>query len=294
MKRAFTLIELLVVIAIIAILAAILFPVFAQAKESAKNTQLLSNTKQMGTSIMIYTSDYDDLFPPTMASQPIIAGDYGWQDLCQPYMKNYELILNPKRDRVTNASGTLDWLRLQHFGIPARASASSFATNVTNGYYYGTHLGNAVRFDGIGGFVNLAPPNADWLGRTIATSYATSSVENVSATALVVESTNWDAWFSLTGGNDPMGWCHRWNPVEYSAIGGTNWGYPITTSTRKGTAASNGYDTASCAVPNGRSTYVSTDTSARSVDFRGSFYAGVTSSNTTAFKVVKALNPVNW
>lgn len=62
-NRAFTLIELLVVIAIIAILAAILFPVFAQAKEAAKKTSSLSNVKQLGTSIAIYTADYDDVFP---------------------------------------------------------------------------------------------------------------------------------------------------------------------------------------------------------------------------------------
>lgn len=61
--RAFTLIELLVVIAIIAILAAILFPVFAQAKESAKKTSNLSNHKQMGTAVAIYTADNDDMMP---------------------------------------------------------------------------------------------------------------------------------------------------------------------------------------------------------------------------------------
>ncbi|MBS1708949.1 MAG: prepilin-type N-terminal cleavage/methylation domain-containing protein [Armatimonadetes bacterium] len=63
MRKAFTLIELLVVIAIIAILAAILFPVFAQAKVAAKKTADLSNLKQIGTSVMIYMSDNDDLFP---------------------------------------------------------------------------------------------------------------------------------------------------------------------------------------------------------------------------------------
>ncbi|MFN3962749.1 MAG: prepilin-type N-terminal cleavage/methylation domain-containing protein, partial [Fimbriimonadaceae bacterium] len=62
-RKAFTLIELLVVIAIIAILAAILFPVFAQAKEAAKNTALLNNTKQMGVAANIYSADYDDLMP---------------------------------------------------------------------------------------------------------------------------------------------------------------------------------------------------------------------------------------
>ena len=63
MRRGFTLIELLVVIAIIAILAAILFPVFAQAKMAAKKTQALSNIKNLGTAVQIYITDYDDTFP---------------------------------------------------------------------------------------------------------------------------------------------------------------------------------------------------------------------------------------
>src|SRR5579871_2635161 len=62
-KRAFTLIELLVVIAIIAILAAILFPVFAQAKLAAKKTASLSNQKQFALSNAMYSNDYDDLLP---------------------------------------------------------------------------------------------------------------------------------------------------------------------------------------------------------------------------------------
>lgn len=68
---AFTLIELLVVIAIIAILAAILFPVFAQAKAAAKKTQDLSNLKQIGLSMMIYTNDYDDALPMALLRDPI-------------------------------------------------------------------------------------------------------------------------------------------------------------------------------------------------------------------------------
>ena len=63
-KKGFTLIELLVVIAIIAILAAILFPVFAQAREKARQTSCLSNMKQLGTATQLYMDDYDETFPP--------------------------------------------------------------------------------------------------------------------------------------------------------------------------------------------------------------------------------------
>ena len=74
MRRAFTLIELLVVIAIIAILAAILFPVFAQAKEAAKKTQCVSNQKQLGVAFLMYATDCDDLFPNPGGGTSIASG----------------------------------------------------------------------------------------------------------------------------------------------------------------------------------------------------------------------------
>lgn len=103
MRKAFTLIELLVVIAIIAILAAILFPVFAQAKEAAKKTADLSNGKQIGTAIQIYLADADDYNPPVMyctdqtaagfpASGTNVASVY---DLLQPYTKNKDMFQSP-------------------------------------------------------------------------------------------------------------------------------------------------------------------------------------------------------
>jgi prepilin-type N-terminal cleavage/methylation domain-containing protein len=75
-RKAFTLIELLVVIAIIAILAAILFPVFAQAKEAAKKSQTLNNTKQLAIAMLIYNTDNDDIFPLSMTRR--VANTYRW------------------------------------------------------------------------------------------------------------------------------------------------------------------------------------------------------------------------
>jgi prepilin-type N-terminal cleavage/methylation domain-containing protein len=127
LKRAFTLIELLVVIAIIAILAAILFPVFAQAKMAAKKSTHISNYKQIGTANMIYMSDHDDMFPQAFARRPDGTWFYGgvhpvpanavltapwntperihqasnfWGNSLQPYMKNLDLF------EMTAAKGT--------------------------------------------------------------------------------------------------------------------------------------------------------------------------------------------
>lgn len=97
-NKAFTLIELLVVIAIIAILAAILFPVFAQAREKARQTQCTSNLKQVATATMMYIQDYDEIFPPYQQSitppADFCGGGYtsctsiGFLYWLQPYSKN--------------------------------------------------------------------------------------------------------------------------------------------------------------------------------------------------------------
>src|SRR5687767_5619179 len=103
MRRAFTLIELLVVIAIIAILAAILFPVFAQAREKARQTSCLSNLKQLGLGVMMYTQDYDEVYPQayyyknnTATTNGGSAGGYvTWTVIVNPYIKNVGIFVCP-------------------------------------------------------------------------------------------------------------------------------------------------------------------------------------------------------
>ena len=138
MKKAFTLIELLVVIAIIAILAAILFPVFAQAKAAAKGTQAISNQKQIGLGIVLYAGDYDDVLPrqdgcndksalnTALNTNPFNATGVGcsaspffyrmnhfsWQKWILPYTKNTEMFVNPFRgrsNRLTPSCPTGEW-----------------------------------------------------------------------------------------------------------------------------------------------------------------------------------------
>src|SRR5438552_18288689 len=99
-KRGFTLIELLVVIAIIAILAAILFPVFAQARESARATSCLSNTKQIALGELMYAQDYDEIIMPwEIINRNLYPVDAqiaaNWTVLVQPYIKNQQILYCP-------------------------------------------------------------------------------------------------------------------------------------------------------------------------------------------------------
>lgn len=95
-RRGFTLIELLVVIAIIAILAAILFPVFAQAKLAAKQTAALSQMRQLSMGVMMYAGDHDDYFvPASMRSEVNTDTPIIWTQGVLPYLKNRELVILP-------------------------------------------------------------------------------------------------------------------------------------------------------------------------------------------------------
>lgn len=110
--RGFTLIELLVVIAIIAILAAILFPVFAQAREKARAITCLSNQKQIGTGIMMYMQDYDETFPMSQYGGCNGQPQQIWAAVVYPYIKN--------GDRYTDAAGvSYSWATSGIYACPS-------------------------------------------------------------------------------------------------------------------------------------------------------------------------------
>ncbi len=146
MRKAFTLIELLVVIAIIAILAGLLFPVFAQAKAKAKQTTCLSNLNQIGKSILLYMGDYDDLFPAALDPSDKFSSDI-WDaypeyrnrienmpmmhEALQPYVKSREVFKCP------SDSGTL--VLDNHWPRPFLTAPSMYSVYGTS-YFFRTEI----------------------------------------------------------------------------------------------------------------------------------------------------------
>ena len=107
--KAFTLIELLVVIAIIAILAAILFPVFARARENARRSSCQSNLKQIGLGVLQYAQDYDEKYPIGTAGGPVGARGRGWAGQCLPYIKSTQIFTCPSDTKAPNANAQISY-----------------------------------------------------------------------------------------------------------------------------------------------------------------------------------------
>jgi len=131
-RTGFTLIELLVVIAIIAILAAILFPVFAQARESARRTVCLSNTKQMGLAFAMYVQDYDETTPAVIHDGNLPEDPDFWF-IIQPYVKNVDIFYCPDRT---------EWLMDNQQDDCSGQKANPRQTCIGYGYNWGIRAGS--------------------------------------------------------------------------------------------------------------------------------------------------------
>jgi len=136
----FTLIELLVVIAIIFILAAILFPVFALAREKARQNTCLSNLKQIGTALLMYVQDYDEILPsPDHATDgPSSLNDPKWMDRIYPYVKN-EPLYNCPSDGFGRRKSNCAFAKYRYAGAPAPLDAKTceFGSYAMNFAYWG-------------------------------------------------------------------------------------------------------------------------------------------------------------
>jgi prepilin-type N-terminal cleavage/methylation domain-containing protein len=185
-RSGFTIVELLVVIAVIAILASILFPVFAQVREKGRQTSCLSNVKQIGLGLMMYAQDYDEVFPPVFALSP---GDQyyyetSWMNRLQPYARNNGIFVCP-----SSSYRNLDWKTsadlLKNYAFTPSARATETGANAMT---LTSAFGSAL-FEGLGGFT--APRPIGWYAR-LAGSHSLGEIARPADTVAITDHKAYD------------------------------------------------------------------------------------------------------
>jgi prepilin-type N-terminal cleavage/methylation domain-containing protein/prepilin-type processing-associated H-X9-DG protein len=219
-RSGFTLIELLVVIAIIAILAAILFPVFAQAREKARQTSCLSNMKQIGLAVMLYQADYDQSFPLDTAEYKgeVYNYDISWVKFVQPYCSNLQIFdcpsgtFDPTTDGVPDAnpahSGLAGWETIRadrvfiggpntSYGIPPTQQYLLGVSPITN-YTYPTppaapYNEPPALWQGLAGFEDSQKVGACEIPGFVTPSLADAQLRRPAEEVMIEENTFWDS-----------------------------------------------------------------------------------------------------
>ena len=231
-RSAFTLIELLVVIAIIAILAAILFPVFAQAREKARGISCLSNSKQLNTAMQMYIQDYDESVPLEAGENPPGVNVYTWQDFIQPYAKNYQLLICPDSPTQDPSPNNFQYW-LSYGMIPTAASIGSPWWETRQKPWIQLYVPAYVKYDGLSG---NACTSADWHCSYLSwkpgqfPSKTLAAVSRPSEYALIFDSNDFDAFHGVygnggganvgpDGGATGIGWCGGWVGYDYAFFG---------------------------------------------------------------------------
>jgi prepilin-type N-terminal cleavage/methylation domain-containing protein len=223
-RFGFTLIELLVVIAIIAILAAILFPVFAQAKAAAKATTSLMNCKEMALGQIMYQNDADDAF------SPVSTFDAAWEIrpfsfLQQPYMKSWGVVMDPLSPATANS--TVDVIRSQWAMPPLRAATvSESADDYTLGRSDSGKKftgGQLYYYEGLAG-VGKDPATWTWgaysyrVGAT--PSLSQTAVSSPSDMVMIVQSGTYDMmWQFANWGDGPDSFDRYWGDGVFNLYG---------------------------------------------------------------------------
>jgi len=154
--QAFTLIELLVVIAIIAILAAILFPVFAQAREKARQASCLSNAKQMSNAVIMYAQDYDETFPLFFQQFLATGQNWYWHVALQPYIKSYDLFRCPS---CSSSEGNAAYLGTCKVHNPYEANPLVWSAGSGSFGWNACYIGS--------GYTDLATRTSGWAGVSV-------------------------------------------------------------------------------------------------------------------------------